>query len=105
MSKIAVFATIKAKPGKGDEVAAALATMFPVVESEEGTEVYVLHRVEGDPDTILFYELYADAESLGAHGSSDAMKAVGAGLRDLAAGRPEVVIATPVQAKGLSLEG
>jgi quinol monooxygenase YgiN len=103
VSKIAVFATIKAKPGKGDEVAAALATMFPTVEAEEGTEVYALHRVEGDPDTILFYELYADAESLGAHGGSEAMKAVGAGLRDLAEGRPQIVLATPVQAKGLPL--
>lgn len=100
--KIAVFATITAKPGKGDEVAAALATMFGPVASEDGTEVYALHRKQGEPDTILFYELYSDADSLGAHGSSEAMKAVGAGLRDLVTGRPEITMAVPVQAKGLA---
>jgi quinol monooxygenase YgiN len=100
--KIAVFVTITAKPGKGDEVAEALATMFGPVESEEGTEVYALHRKQGDPDTILFYELYSNADSLGAHGTSEALKAVGAGLRDLVTGRPEMVMAVPVQAKGLS---
>jgi quinol monooxygenase YgiN len=103
MSKIAIFATIKAKPGKGDEVAQVLSSMFEVVEAEEGTEVYALHRVEGDPDTIVFYELYTDATAAGGHGSSDAMKAVGAALRDLVEGRPEIVMATPQQAKGLPL--
>lgn len=99
--KIAVFATITAKPGKGDEVAEALATLFGAVEGEAGTEVYALHRKQDDPDTILFYELYTDAASAGAHNTSDAMKAIGMSLRDLVTGRPEIVMAAPVKAKGL----
>ena len=33
--------------------------------------VYVPHRVEGDPDTILIYEQYKDAAALDAHRASE----------------------------------
>lgn len=100
--RIAAFVTITAKPGKGDEVLATLRTMFDgPVGGEEGTLVYAMHRSVDDPDTILFYELYADSDALGAHGTSDALKQIGAALRELVTGRPEMVLATPVEDKGL----
>ena len=40
-------------------------------------------------------------EALTAHGTSDAFKALGAAVRDLAAGRPELTILDVVGGKGL----
>ena len=50
---------------------------------------------------MYFYELYTDQDALTAHGTSDRFKEIGAGLRDLAGGRPELTILTPVSGKGL----
>jgi quinol monooxygenase YgiN len=47
------------------------------------------------------YEEYASEEALAAHGGSDTMKELGMALRPLAAGRPELTIASPVSGKGL----
>ena len=50
---------------------------------------------------MYFYELYTDQDALTAHGTSDRFKEIGKGLRDLAGGRPELTILTPVIGKGL----
>jgi quinol monooxygenase YgiN len=51
---------------------------------------------------VWFYELYSDMDGLTAHGTSDAMKAIGPELTALMAGRPELTFLTPVRAKGLA---
>ena len=38
---------------------------------EAGCANYVAHSVEGDPDTIVLYEQYRDAEALEAHRGSE----------------------------------
>jgi quinol monooxygenase YgiN len=102
MSKVSMMAKIVAHEGKGDELVASFASMFEHVESELGTELYVLNRSNQDPDVFFFYELYADGDALGAHGNSDAMKAAapvfGALIKD-----SELIVGTPVNAKGLGL--
>lgn len=103
MPKTAVFAKITAKPGQRDELRAALAKMFPTVAGEEGTEAYVLHDDLGDDNAVWMYELYADDEALGVHSSSDAMKATFVALGDLVAEPPLLVLARPVEAKGIDL--
>ena len=55
--------------------------LFAHVETEPGTEVYVLNRSAADPDSFFFFELYVDGDALTAHGGSDAMKAAGASVR------------------------
>lgn len=35
--------------------------------SEQGTVAYVNHRVPGEPDVRVFYELYADRAAFDAH--------------------------------------
>ena len=50
---------------------------------------------------MLFYELYENEAALVAHGSSDAFKALGASLRSVAGGRPEITRLTPIIGKGL----
>ena len=101
--KIACFAKLTAQPGKGDELIAVFTKLFETVEQESGTEVYVLHRDNKDPDTVWFYELYTDKPSLDAHGGSPGMKEAIGALAGLVAGPPELHFATPQKAKGTAI--
>ena len=98
---VAGFARIPAQPGRRDELAARLQQAIDNARGEDGTLLYILHTNEADPDAVFFYELYADEAALVAHGTSDGFKALGASLRDVAAGRPELTRLTPLAGKGL----
>jgi len=58
---------------------------------EPGVAMYSMHTVEGEPGTFWMWEQYADEESFAAHGGTDHMKAFAMGMREIAAGRPEVI--------------
>jgi quinol monooxygenase YgiN len=104
MSKISVLAKLTCASGKRDEVAAAFDAMLDQVESEAGTELYVLHDDIGDPDVLWVYELYTDQASLDAHSASEAMMALfGALGGDLMGAPPELMLLTPRGAKGVPL--
>ena len=98
---VAVLARVPAKPGKRDELVAAFQAAIDNANTEDGTRLYILHTNDADPDAVLFYELYTNEAALVVHGTSDAFKALGASLRELAAGRPEITRLTPVMGKGL----
>ena len=98
---VAAFVRVPAQPGKRDELVAALKAAIDNANTEEGTRLYIVHTNDADPDAVFFYELYTDEAAMVAHGSSDAFKALGASLRDLAGGRPEITRLTPVMGKGL----
>lgn len=100
-AKIAILAKITAVEGKRDEVVALFAGHVKAVEAETGTEVYALNVDAGDDVTVWFYELYTDKGALDAHGTSDAMKAMGPKLKGLLAGRPELTFLRPIAAKGM----
>ena len=102
MTKVALVARMTAAPGKRDELVEAFGALYEAVAGEEGTEVYALHLDAGDEDVVWFYELYRDMGALTAHGTSDAMKAMGPQFGSLLAGQPELTFLTPVRAKGLS---
>lgn len=89
---IAVVAKLKVQAGKGDEFAEAASEMVAAVAREEAgrTLMYTLHRAENDPDTFVFYEQYADAEALAAHGKTAHMATMGGKIRGILAGRPEI---------------
>jgi quinol monooxygenase YgiN len=100
MSKIAALAKLTTVDGKRDEAIAAFAPMFDHVrENEAGTLVYALHKDQGDPNVLWFYELYDGQESLTAHSSSETMKSLK--LKGLLAGRPELTLLDPAVAKGI----
>ncbi len=103
MSKTAVLAKITAKAGQRDALRAELAKMFPVVAEEAGTQAYVLHDDLGDADTVWMYELYVDDEALAVHSGSAAMAEMFTSLAGLVAEPPMLVLARPVEAKGLDL--
>jgi quinol monooxygenase YgiN len=89
---IAVVATLKVQDGKGDEfIAAAKEMVAAVTRAEQGrTLLYTLQRAQDDPNTFVFYEQYADADALTAHGATDHMKTFGGALRGLLDGRPQI---------------
>jgi quinol monooxygenase YgiN len=65
---IALVAQYQAKPGRGDEVEAALQRMAPLVQAHEpGCVLYKANRSRENPDHFLLYELYADEAALAAH--------------------------------------
>jgi quinol monooxygenase YgiN len=100
MTETAIFFKMTAAEGKGDELLAALASLLPTVEKEEGTLMYLLHREDSDPDTIWMYERYTDADAFGVHSSSDAIATLMGELGGLVSGAPMMVQATPAGGKG-----
>lgn len=74
MTQIALIARLRAKPGRRDELLAALGELVSAVERESGTLVYLLHTDDADEDSVWFYELYADAAALEEHRTSDTMQ-------------------------------
>ena len=102
MDKVSVFARFVAKEDRADELVAAFDDLFAQVEKEPGTEVYVLNRSGKDPNEFFFYELYTDADALGAHGTSEVMGKAMEQLKELLASS-ELVFGAPVRAKGVAL--
>jgi quinol monooxygenase YgiN len=103
MARIVVTASLTAKPGLGDQLAEELGKLVDAVADEEGTELFVVHRVEGDPDTVFFYEVYRDQDALDAHRKNPALAASGPALGELLGGAPVLTTLTPVKAKALPI--
>jgi quinol monooxygenase YgiN len=53
-----------------EQVSEMLRSLAQESRREPGCVVYVPHRIEGEPDTVLIYEQYADGAALDAHRSS-----------------------------------
>lgn len=81
---ITVIFRAKMKPGKEDEALAAMKGMVEKTESKEpGTVSYVLHRLQDDPSTLVFYESYADDEAFKTHMGTEHMSAMRGAFGDL----------------------
>jgi quinol monooxygenase YgiN len=95
---ITIVATLQANPGKEGELRAVLTEMVGNVKQHETGRVptYSLHTSDTDPTMFLFYEQYADASAFEAHGKTDHMKAMGAKLGGLLAGRPVIARYTEI---------
>jgi quinol monooxygenase YgiN len=52
------------------EIRSILQNLGPASRQEAGCVHYVAHFVESDPDTVVIYEQYRDADALEAHRSS-----------------------------------
>ncbi len=94
---ITVIAKLTAQPGKEAAMQAELEKMVAAVDkAEPGVKAYSLHTVADQPGVFYFYEQYESPEVSQAHGQTDHMKALGAALRDLSAGRPEITRMTQI---------
>lgn len=89
---ITIVAKLQAAPGKEDDLKAVLTGMVGKVKQHEAgaVPVYSLHTSNDDPAMFLFYEIYRDADAAAAHNATDHMKAMGASLGGLLAGRPVI---------------
>ena len=101
MSKVSMWVKLAIKPGTRDDAAAAIQVAIDNVQSEPGTEIYILHVDPNDENVLYFYELYASGDALGAHAGSDWFKAFGPTLAPFLAGAPEMKMLSPIKGKGL----
>ncbi len=64
---LVVIATVKAKAGKEQELAALLKGFLAPTRRESGCIQYDLHMDQIDPGSFAFYERWADDAALNAH--------------------------------------
>ena len=57
-----------------DDVSETLRQLAEASRREPGCVTYIPHRVEGDPDTVLIYEQYRDAQAYAAHRETEHFK-------------------------------
>jgi quinol monooxygenase YgiN len=103
MPRIAILAQMRAQPGKRQALMDALAPLHDAVKAEPGTEVFIMHASDADPDIVMFYEVYRDKDALSAHQQNPALKSIGPAMAGLVAGAPEITRFTPARAKGLEI--
>jgi quinol monooxygenase YgiN len=64
---VRLLAFFHAKPGKIKELERMLLALVPLTRSEPGNIAYVLHRMDGDPDVLMFDEIWANREAIEEH--------------------------------------
>jgi quinol monooxygenase YgiN len=101
MPQIPVIAKLIARPGKRDEVIAALSELVSEAENEPGTLVYTVAADTGEDVTVWVFEVYADDAAIQAHISRDAFKATVTKTQDITV-PGEYHILKPLASKGLS---
>jgi quinol monooxygenase YgiN len=67
MQEPAAIVKMVATPGREDELLELLTSMAAIAVSDEGTEVYAVHRGRAEPSTFFLYELYRDKDALARH--------------------------------------
>jgi len=66
--------TTYAKPGKGAELAQAMADRCHAVQQEPGCQQYEVFQSALDPDKLVLLELWADQVALDAHAQVNATR-------------------------------
>jgi len=102
MAKISMFVKLTAKPGARDDMLKVFVDSLPLVEEEEGTEVYSFHADASDADVLWVHEIYTDQAALDAHFTGPALAAVMGAMGDLIAGAPEMITCAVVDGKGVT---
>ena len=88
---IGVIATLRVKPGQGEEFEAVFSGLAAQVRAnEEGNLAYQLCRSREDAQTYKVLEIYRDDAALDAHRASAHFSAAGPALGALLDGRPEI---------------
>jgi quinol monooxygenase YgiN len=67
MKHLTVIATIKAKPGRSDELKRELLQLIAPTRQEDGCINYDLHQDSEDPSTFVFYENWTSLAALEKH--------------------------------------
>ena len=88
MVKFAILATLEAKPGKEEEVAAFLRSALPLVDAEPGTTAWFATRTS--PSTFGIFDVFPDEEGRNAHLTGAVAKALMAKAAELFAQPPKI---------------
>jgi quinol monooxygenase YgiN len=93
-----IIADLIAHPGRGGQVAAAIAASGAVAltRAEPGCLAYDVCQDADFPDRFVAYERWRDLAALRSHLETAHFAAVGAALGGLLAGAPDVRVLTPV---------
>jgi quinol monooxygenase YgiN len=65
-SKVGRLMTMRAQPGRGDELAALLLRVANGLSGTSGCDVYLINQDRADPDRVVVMEVWADEESVAA---------------------------------------
>jgi quinol monooxygenase YgiN len=71
---ISFIVRLKFAPEDRDDVAETLRVLTAASRQEPGCVSYIPHHLEDDPDTVLIYEQYRDAQAQAAHRESEHFK-------------------------------
>jgi quinol monooxygenase YgiN len=88
MSKLAIWAQLKAKPGKEEEVEKFLKSAQPLAEREQGTITW--YAVKMAPGSYGIFDTFADDFGRNAHLTGEIAKALSARAGELFAEPPEI---------------
>jgi quinol monooxygenase YgiN len=91
---------VRANPGRGAELLSVFETLAAAAEQEPGTLLYVFNNVDDDPDLVVTYEVFADADAIAAHQRSAAVAAALERLGELVA-ESDALRGAPAFGKGL----
>ena len=92
-SPVIVLVRYRAQEGLRDQVQAELESLIQLVLQEPGCHGITLHTSVSDPDEILLYEIWSDAETYwGPHSETPHLRAFIAKAPKLLAGMPEITL-------------
>jgi quinol monooxygenase YgiN len=91
MTKLALYVSIRAKPGKENAVADFLRSALPLVNMEPGTRTW--HALQDGPSSFAIFDTFDDEAGRNAHLSGKVAAALmeRAGAGDLFAQAPEIL--------------
>jgi len=89
---VTVVARMKAKPGKEEELRAALLQLIEPTRAEGGCLNYDLHRAVEDPASFLFHENWRSKEDLDAHLNKPHLKEFLSRAEELLAEQPQITL-------------
>ncbi len=89
---ITIIATFRAKPGKENELRAALIGLLAPTRKEAGCVSYDLHSSSEDPAKFLFHENWASKAAIDAHMKSPHIQKLLPRVNELCVAFPEIKI-------------
>jgi quinol monooxygenase YgiN len=92
--KVIAFVTVKEGEEKAFEAAADICVAAS--RAEPGVLYYDLWREAEGERRYVFNELYTDQAAVQTHMGSDHFKAFGMAARDMATGRPTIIVTNPI---------
>ena len=94
---VGILATLKAKPGKEDTVAAFLKSALPMANSEEATTVWFALKL--DASTFAIFDAFPDESGRQAHLSGPIAAALMANWEELLSEPPKIEMVDVLAAK------